>query len=374
MSEGDTILHSKNGRSYHLNQIYFYLTEGCNLKCRHCWISPKYQAEGRSYPTLSFPLFKSIIDQGKKLGLQRVKLTGGEPILHPHIMEILDYIKAQELEITVETNGTLCTKEVAKAIATCKNPFVSVSIDGPDAATHEWVRGVPGCFNATMEGLKNLVDSGVKPQVIMSIMRRNYKQMRSVVSLAESIGAGSVKFNIVTPVARGEKMHEMGETLSIEELVDMDKWVNAEIVPVAKIPIFSSQPMAFKPLSTIMGAKGCGCGVCGILGIIGVLSDGSYAMCGIGKNIPELKFGNAVSDRLEDIWHQSPVILSLREGLPGRLEGICQDCAIKALCRGNCIAMNYYRSHSLWAPYWYCDEAHEKGLFPVSKIYPKINI
>lgn len=374
MSECDSIPHIKDERRYNLNQIYFYLAEGCNLKCRHCWISPKYQAGGRSYPTLPFPLFKSIIDQGMDLGLKTVKLTGGEPLLHPQILEILEYIKAKELRLTIETNGTLCTKEVAKAIAACKNPFVSISIDGPDEATHEWVRGVPGCFDAALNGFKNLVDEGIKPQVIMSIMRRNHKQLKAVVSLAESVGAGSVKFNIVTPIARGEKLHEQGETLTIEELVDLDKWVNTEIAPSAKIPVFSSQPLAFKSLGKMLGDKGCGCGVCGIMGIIGVLPDGSYALCGIGENIPELKFGNAVSDRLEEVWRHSPVILSLREGLPGRLGGICKDCAMKAICKGNCIAMNYYRSHSLWEPYWYCEEAHAKGLFPATRVFPKINI
>jgi molybdenum cofactor biosynthesis enzyme MoaA len=79
-------------RTYPLNQIYFYLTEGCNLRCRHCWIAPKYQSEGNTYPALDLDLFKSIIEQAKLLGLTGVKLTGGEPLLHPAINEILEHI------------------------------------------------------------------------------------------------------------------------------------------------------------------------------------------------------------------------------------------------------------------------------------------
>ena len=76
---------NKEERKYPLNQIYFYLTEGCNLRCRHCWIAPKFQDEGSSYPVLSLDLFKSIVEQGKALGLYGVKLTGGEPLMHPDI-------------------------------------------------------------------------------------------------------------------------------------------------------------------------------------------------------------------------------------------------------------------------------------------------
>ena len=61
--------------------------------------------------------------------------------------------------------------------------------------------------------MRNLVDAGFRPQVIMSLLRRNRGQMEELVRLAESLGAGSVKFNMVQPTARGERLHEAGETL-----------------------------------------------------------------------------------------------------------------------------------------------------------------
>ena len=102
---------------YPLNQIYFYLTAGCNLRCRHCWIAPKYQSSDRSYPVLGVDIFRSIIEQAKPLGLTAVKLTGGEPLLHPHIHEILELVRDEELRLVVETNGVLCTPELAGKIA-----------------------------------------------------------------------------------------------------------------------------------------------------------------------------------------------------------------------------------------------------------------
>jgi SynChlorMet cassette radical SAM/SPASM protein ScmF len=360
----------KKGKGeYSLNQIYFYLTEGCNLRCRHCWITPKFQDGDLIYPSLDFGLFRSIIEQAKPLGLSGVKLTGGEPLLHPQISKILDFIRAENLRLTVETNGVLCTPELSQKMAACKNSFVAVSLDSTEAETHEWLRGVKGCHEATLEGIRNLVKAGFKPQIIMTIMRRNKEHMEPLVRLAESLGAGSVKFNILQPTARGEKMHEAGEALSIDELVKLGQWVENTLSSSTSLRLHFSHPMAFRPLGKMFGENGDGgCGVCGILGILGVLANGSYALCGIGESVPELVFGQAATDRLEDVWSNTPVLLELREGLPERFEGVCRDCLMKDRCLGSCVAQNYYRSRNLWAGYWYCQEAQKQGLFPESRL------
>jgi MoaA/NifB/PqqE/SkfB family radical SAM enzyme len=81
----------------------------------------------------------------------------------------------------------------------------------------------------------------------MSIVRRNKDQMEAVVRLAESLGVGSVKFNLVQPTARGEKMHEQGEAPTIEELVGLGAWVEATISSSTKLRLFYSHPAGSTP-------------------------------------------------------------------------------------------------------------------------------
>jgi SynChlorMet cassette radical SAM/SPASM protein ScmF len=295
-------------------------------------------------------------------------LTGGEPLLHPAIHDILEEIRRHDLWLTVETNGVLCTPEIAREIAACKNPHVSVSLDSAEAEIHEWMRGVKGCFEAALGGLRALTEAGFKPQIIMSVVRRNRDQMEPMVRLAESVGASSVKFNIVQPTARGRKMREDGETLTIEELLESGRWVENDLSARTDLQIFYSHPMAFRSLGRLFGQNAVGCGLCGIKSILGVLADGSYALCGIGETVPDLVFGHAVSDSLEDVWNSNPVLGEIREGLPDRLEGICADCILKGICFGSCIAQNYYISKNLWAPNWYCEEAHRIGEFPETRL------
>jgi SynChlorMet cassette radical SAM/SPASM protein ScmF len=155
-----------------LNTLYFYLTEGCNLACRHCWIVPHFDATGQHSPSLPVELFETAIREAKPLGLSSVKLTGGEPLIHPHFRRLLEIVRREELRLIIETNGLLVTPEIAAEIAKSPNRFVSVSIDGTDAATHEWVRGVPGAFEAARQAVINLVAAGTRPQVIFTVMRK----------------------------------------------------------------------------------------------------------------------------------------------------------------------------------------------------------
>lgn len=353
--------------SFPLNQIYFYLTEGCNLACRHCWLGPKNDPDGTRYPTLSISLFEKIIAEAKPLGLHSVKLTGGEPLLNPDFLAMIAVIRNEGLGLTVETNGVLCKPEHAAAIkGTCERPFVSVSLDGVDAETHELIRGVPDSFTEAVKGIRNLVDAGLKPQVIFTVMKRNRDQVESIVRLAEDLGAGSVKYNIVQPTARGEHLHRRDETLSIEELVSLGRHVETAISATTSLRVFHSHPAAFRPLGKIASDEGCG--VCGIKGILGVLASGTYALCGIGEHIDEMTFGHATTDSLADIWEHDPFLNRIRQDLPAALTGICGRCLMKKICLGNCVAQNYYRSGDLMAQYWYCEEAARVGLFPQSRL------
>jgi len=134
-----------------LKSIYFYLTEGCNLACRHCWIGPKFRSEGEDPGALPVELIEKAIQEAKPLGLTGVKFSGGEPLLHPNFKSLLKTIIRENLSLTIETNGTLCTPELSAEIAKVPRRIVAVSIDGKDAGTHEWIRCIPGSFEKAIK-------------------------------------------------------------------------------------------------------------------------------------------------------------------------------------------------------------------------------
>ena len=146
-----------------LGTLYLYASGSCNLACRHCWITPEYvgfepgaSADNGQHVPLAY--VEKAIREGKPLGLGSIKLTGGEPTLHPKFRELVTLIADAGLRITMETNGTLIDDDLAQFIkATPQFNFVSVSLDGADAETHDTMRSVPGSFQRAMEGIGALV-------------------------------------------------------------------------------------------------------------------------------------------------------------------------------------------------------------------------
>lgn len=351
-----------------LGQLYVYLTDGCNLACRHCWIAPKYNKAGDKSRFLSRECFSSVIEEAIELGLTAIKLTGGEPLLHPDFTELVRIVHDKELRLNVETNGLLCDSGIAGEIAKLPQRFVSVSIDGVDSATHDWVRGVPGAFEHACTAVRNLAAVGIQAQIIMTVMRANIEQVALMIPMAERLGAGSIKFNVLQPTVRGKALFKESLALDIEELISLGRRIQGELARGTKLNLFFDFPMAFRPLKNMF--YGNGCAVCGIFQILGVLADGHYALCGIGAHIRELVFGEVGKDSLATVWRDNKTLQTIREGLPHRLEGICSRCLMKGRCLGACLAQNYYRKKSLWAPNWFCEMADAAGLFPESRLLP----
>ena len=350
-----------------LSQLYVYLTEGCNLACKHCWLAPPFDPGADKAPTLRLDLLETAIAEAKPLGLQGVKLTGGEPLLHPRIETVLDVVIGAGLGLTIETNGTLLTPDLAARLGRISEPVradVSVSLDGADAAIHEAVRGVPGSFAAATTAVRLLAEVGLQPQIIFSVMQSNQHQVDDVVHLAEELGAASVKFNVVQPTARGEKLRQIEATLSVVDYIRLARRVDREIAPRTRLTVDFDIPVAFRPLSRLAARDP---GRCGIHGILGVLASGHYALCGIGGQVPELVFGEIGHDGLAELWSSDPVLIRIREGVPDLLCGICGECLLRDACLGACVAQNYYRTQDLLAPFWFCEEADRAGIFPATR-------
>ena len=351
-----------------LKEIYFYLTDTCNLKCCHCWIEPSYQTQPSAENVINTFVFRSILAHGKTLGLEGVKFTGGEPLLHPLINDFIDVCNSEQIFINIETNGILCNKNFAERIANSHKIAISVSLDGATTNVHEKIRGVSNSFELAIQGIKNLTNVNIKPQIIMTIMQHNINQVDELVELAVELGASSVAFNIVQPVARGQKLHKAGLAVPIEKLISLGSHIENDLSDVTPIPIYYGHPPAFRPLHKLYEFSSDGCSSCGIKNILSVLPDGNYAVCGIGKSKAEFRLGNVISDELGDVWQNSSVLHEIRSGLPNKLEGVCHSCIMQKMCLGKCVAQNYAQSSNLWKPFWYCQEAFEKGLFPKSRL------
>ena len=353
-----------------LSQLYVYLTNYCNCACKHCWIiSESVSSEKKPSLSLAPEVFGAAVMEAKPLGLSAIKWTGGEPTIHPDFPGLLRLQKEHGLVGRMETNGMEITPSLANLLLESGVKDIGVSLDGVVPDTHDAIRGVVGAYQRALTGFKNLVEAGFKPQIVMSLMQKNIPELDGLLDLAKRIGAGSIKLNLVQPTLRGLEIHESGQALSVQEVLDLKRRIDWEIQPLYSFPIHLDVPPAFRSIKSLL--KQGSFSVCGIKTILGLLADGSYALCGIGENIPELVFGKAGQGKLKTIWEEHPIVLQIRNNLPAGLKGVCGQCLMKSACLGSCVAQNYYRSKDILAAFWFCEEAEAEGLFPKTRIFDK---
>jgi SynChlorMet cassette radical SAM/SPASM protein ScmF len=226
------------------------------------------------------------------------------------------------------------------------------------------MRKVPGSFEMAKRGIGYLVEAGYKPQVIMSLYPGNEDEIEPLVQWATENRCGSVKFNIIQPSGRGAQMKQSESLPVIEKLEQLGRWIEKDLQNRYSISLFYSWPIAFHGIRRLQADRG---ETCHIHNILGILSTGHLAMCGIGTQEKDLIYGRLGDDQVAEIWISNSVLGRLRDVIPDQLEGICSQCILKNRCLGGCIALNYYASRQLTAPFWFCSLADEVGLFPTSR-------
>lgn len=173
-----------------LRYMLLHLTHRCNLDCRHCYITKK---EG----DMTLDTFGKAVRGFEDMGGIKLLLTGGEPLLHPDLPEILEILDPVRLRKVVLTNGTLIDAETARLLAGHVHE-VQVSIDG--IRTHDMLRG-KGVFEKAMQGIRNLKNAGVSVSIATMIHAHNISEFESIEKLCRDIGA--VQWGVDVPCAEG---------------------------------------------------------------------------------------------------------------------------------------------------------------------------
>lgn len=352
--------------SYKLRTLFLYLTEYCNLNCRHCWIDPEYSKNDSIEEGINLADLKRTVLEAKKIGLESVKLTGGEPFLYKHFSELVKWLSMNKIRIVIETNGTMIGEKEARLLKNADVEHVAIALDGSYAGLHEKMRGIKGCFSKTIRGMKSVIGNNLYLQVIFSLWKENCDDLKNTIHFARSIGARSFKINIIAQSKRAEKMKDNRELLPIDTILSLKKSIDK----MQKYPgydIFFDTPLAFVSADKLRSYPG----VCTIKNILGILGDGSISICGIGRTKKDLIMGHISKDSIIKIWNENTIVQDIRRKLPEQLKGVCSSCILRKLCIGKCIAETYWIKQDLFNSYSFCQEAYENGLFPKSRIHEK---
>jgi radical SAM protein with 4Fe4S-binding SPASM domain len=326
--------------------VVWNFTYKCNLKCKHC-----YSDSGNSSKTeLSTEEALKVVDQIADFGVTSLAFSGGEPLMRKDFFEVARHAVDAGLYVSVATNGTLLTEENARKLKEIGVHYVEVSLDGADAKTHDFFRGRSGAFDQTLKGLKNCLDKDICTCIAVTATKNNLKEIPAVLEMAEHMGIDRFTLFNFVPVGRGKEIVAVDP--SPQEREELLSFLNKKLSEDHKIAILSTTPQLARvalqcqsptqediimPLAHMEAAKiskrakaladfigGCGAGrfYCAIS------PEGAVQPC----VFMPLVVGNLRTERLEDIWFNSPVFRDLRDR--EKLKGRCGKCEFKFVCGG----------------------------------------
>ncbi|MEW6777616.1 MAG: radical SAM protein, partial [Bdellovibrionota bacterium] len=187
--------------------ILWELTRACDLACRHCRASAVAE---RNPFELSLKECLRVLDQIQDLGSPLVVLTGGDPLKRPDVFDIVRAGSSRGLRMTMTPSGTpLLTDEAVQKLAGEGLARLAVSLDGPDAASHDGFRRVPGSFGHTWRGIEAAHKYGLPLQINTSFCRANLNAFEEMAELVRKAGAVLWSVFFVVPVGRASFEDEL---------------------------------------------------------------------------------------------------------------------------------------------------------------------
>lgn len=332
--------------------IAWNLTQRCNLRCAHCYLSAGERDAGM-VDELTTEECLHVVDELCQVNpATMLVLTGGEPLLRRDLLQIAQYAAKKGLMVVVGTNGTLLTDARVRELQNAGVMGVSISIDSLDPRKHDGFRCSPGALEGAIRGIEACNRNRMPFQVHTTASQINFDEIGAIMEFAYHKKARVFNLFFLVCTGRGEAMSDITPQQYeqiLECLVDAEPrfpgmLVRSRCAPHFKRIAFEKDPN--NPVTKAQGYEGGGC-----------LAGTHYARITPEGDLTPCPFmpilvGNLRKDRFSSLWEQSPVFEDLRSP---QLKGKCGDCEYTVLC-GGCRARPYachgdYLDEDMWCLY-----------------------
>lgn len=199
-----------------LSEISIEILQRCPNRCIYCSSHSNPQATH----IIPFEIIKNVIDDAKSLGCNTVCLSGGEPFLHPHILDIISYIAKQQLTCYVYTSGIYMKDEVYSSLP---NEYIEAirgmvdkvifNVEADSSTLYDKIMGTDvGGFDMMKKSINDCVSSGLVVETHVVPMQVNFKHLKSIFEMCYQLGVSKV--SILRLVMQGRAL----ENLSLVKL------------------------------------------------------------------------------------------------------------------------------------------------------------
>ena len=316
--------------------VIWEVTQACDLACVHCRAS----AQSERHPSeLSTEQGYRLLDEIRRFGEPLMVFTGGDPLKRPDLFDLVRHSVSIGLRTNVTPSATpLLTAEAIEAFKAAGVTRMAISLDGPDAASHDDFRGIPGTFDRAMFALSHARDIGLDTQLQTTVTRRNMARLPEMAEIAKQVRTKmwSLFFLIVTGRAAEEDDLRAAEYEQVFEFMyDLSK--------TAPFGVKTTEAMHYRRyvaqrikaehgVTENENAKGVAWRTAGVSdgkGFVFVSHTGEIFPSGF---LP-VSGGNVLQDSLTTVYRDAPLFRTLRDTT--QREGKCGICEYQKICGGS---------------------------------------
>lgn len=314
-------------------RVYWEITRACDLACLHCRAEAAPDADPRQLDTKAgLKLLRQLAEATPK---PHLIFTGGDPLKRADLFELIAAARDLGLAVSVSPSATpLLTEEAIDRLLVAGVDAISLSLDGASAEKHDAIRGVPGCYERTLEVGRRARDVGLAFQVNTLVSAETLGELPQIDSLVRAIGASRWSLFFLVNVGRGTVL----TPISAQQTEELLGWlaerakVPGLVVTTTEAPHFRRVALAHRERDAAVAAPrphGHGAGMRDGNGVMFIGHDGEVSPSGF---LP-LSAGNVKTENPIRVYRESPLFVSLRD--VDAFHGRCGRCEFRQVCGGS---------------------------------------
>lgn len=237
--------------------LVLWVTNKCNQRCKMC---DQWKTDPATFSQeLSTREWYSVIDSAVRMHTKIIVISGGEPLLRPDIFQILGRIREKGMACHLCTNGTLLNRSTIEKLKDSPPTSVTISLDSDQPEIHNELRGAD-CFNTVVEGIRLLRKNipHIKIGINHLLCRRNFRDIKRMVSFAKSLGVDQIKFEpIYTNLQHRHKPLETFEDLLFnkDDLPELRAVIRRAILAASRAKLRTISPTFAKGIPHLYGGE-----------------------------------------------------------------------------------------------------------------------
>lgn len=306
-----------------LESLIIHLTNACANKCPYCYA---YTA-GKVKNAKTNKIY-SMLDMLSEANIKNVSLLGGDPVLHPDILNIIKYANNLNIKVSLMSN----TMEVVNVSTKELMQYVSVfeaTILGDCEKTHDNFCQNTGAYKKLINNLKTLTSLNATIGIAINIIPHNAKSIYDMIKnliINERVKIDYIILQRIVPFGRALDSDEYNLTkesanLALECIDRIHKDFNIKITVEDPFPLCVIEEKYWKYMNPCeWGYKKAA-----------LNGEGDFSRCGAD---PRYLLGNIFETPILEIWENSPILQSFRNG--EYLSEKCRRCTNLNACRGGC--------------------------------------